>query len=271
VSGNFLNFSRVDRASRTVHVSTDGLGPVILGTGAAGIMGRSESVGTASLGANEIAVKVADRSTWKMIESGVYKGLSIAWRGLVKAKLIVDLCFADRPANESEGIAMFAKQLRQPRQARGETYRLCDVMKGTRPAPHTQPSIAEFRKMSTVQKSAVQTDAMVFQLVDPALRSRVFAARMNATNGRNDPADDETRAAILQMESAGELDTSVAAALLRLMDAPDPASGFEARDVGLSEATEGLSDRPGDYYDPTKPAKAVWADLQRVVRGAGLR
>jgi len=154
--------------------------------------------------------------------------------------------------------------------ARG--YRLIDVMAGPLPNAGRNPSIAEFGKMSRLEKTTVSTDAsdaLMFSSVDPALRSRVFGARKNVTNGVHDPADDALRDEIARMGASGELDASVAAALLRLIPVPAMATGFESRDIPYSEASEGLSDSPRSYYDPAFPSPGksarVWDELRSVV------
>jgi hypothetical protein len=63
------------------------------------------------------------------------------------------------------------------------------------------------------------------------------------------------------MEEAGDLDTSVAAALLRLINPPDMTTGFTARDIPYSEATEGASGGSRSYYDPTRPSPGKSADI----------
>ena len=154
--------------------------------------------------------------------------------------------------------------------ARG--YRLCDVMRGPLPNAGGNPSLAEFGKMSWLEKTTVSTDAsdaLIFSSVDPALRSRVFGARKNVTNGVHDPADDELRDEIARMGATGELDASVAAALLRLVSVPPMATGFEARDIPFSEASEGGSESPRSYYDPAFPspgkAAGLWDELRRTI------
>ncbi len=154
--------------------------------------------------------------------------------------------------------------------ARG--YRLIDVMRGPLPNSGGNPSIAEFGKMSWLEKTTVSTDAsdaLIFSSIDPALRSRVFGARKNVTNGVHDPADDALRDEILRMGSTGELDATVAAALLRLIDPVEMATGFEARDIPYSEASEGGSDSPRSYYDPAFPspgkAAGLWDEVRRTI------
>jgi hypothetical protein len=132
----------------------------------------------------------------------------------------------------------------------------------------SHPSLAEFGKMSDIRKAVVSTDAkdaLVYQSVEPGLRSRVFQARLNASRGVVTKEDSQLKDRIVAMQECGDLEPMVAAALLRLInDAPAPASGFTARDVPFEERGGQVGGE--SFYDPTRPAKAAGGDLDSVLR-----
>lgn len=98
-------------------------------------------------------------------------------------------------------------------------------------------------------------DAAIFQDLDPGLKSRVFQAGKNSANGKPTSEDSALEAQIEAMLEAGELEPSVAAALLRICNtAPDQETGFSVLNPSLSTRSDGGSDAPTRYYDPRGPA-----------------
>ena len=85
----------------------------------------------------------------------------------------------------------------------------------------------------TVSKS--ETDAAIFADLDPALRSRVFEAALNAANGIKTPEDKLLEQQIERMLDNGQLEPNVAAALLRMCNGQigekRNLTGAQARDV----------------------------------------
>jgi hypothetical protein len=108
-------------------------------------------------------------------------------------------------------------------------------------------------------------DAAIFADIDPGLQSRVFQAAKNSANGKSTPEDAALKDEITAMLEAGEIEPSVAAALLRTCNtAPDQETGFQVLNPSLSTRTDGASDAPTRYYNPFSPAGAGY-------KGAGDR
>ncbi len=139
---------------------------------------------------------------------------------------------------------MFAAQQRQL--GRGQlcahkSYRLADLWGGGNPG-------------SPLMRKGAK-DAAIFQDLDAGLKSRVFVAGKNSANGKSTPEDSALKDQITAMLEAGELEPSVAAALLRICNsAPDPETGFGVLTPSLSTRTDGASDSPTRYYNPFGPA-----------------
>ena len=106
---------------------------------------------------------------------------------------------------------------------------------------------------SAMRKGA--RDAIVFEDLDPGMQNRVFQAGKNSANGKSTPEDSALKDEITAMLEAGELEPSVAAALLRICNtAPEPETNFGTLIPSLSTRTDGESDAPTRYYDPMGPA-----------------
>jgi hypothetical protein len=133
---------------------------------------------------------------------------------------------------------MFAKQF--------ETYRIGDAMKI---AAH----MGDGSDQVTIRKK--QSDAIMFANLSPALRSRVFQAALEASNGKRTR---ESKLFELQIETlleSGKLEPSVAAALLRVVNTePMPEAGFETLNPSLTTRSDGASGQPDYYYDSHRPA-----------------
>ena len=138
-------------------------------------------------------------------------------------------------------------------------YRICDVWKGSRRSTPTYPTLGAMSKMGLVDRMTVsksETDAAIFADLDPALRSRVFEAALNAANGIKTPEDKLLEQQIERMLDNGQLEPNVAAALLRMCNGqigekPD-LTGAQARDV--PGADRGHDPGARDDLDPTRPA-----------------
>jgi hypothetical protein len=99
------------------------------------------------------------------------------------------------------------------------------------------------------------SDAAIFADLDPDLKGRVLQAAKESANGKKTVESKVLEAQIEAMLEAGELEPSVAAALLRICNtAPDQETGFSVLNPSLSTRSDGGSDARERYYNPRGPA-----------------
>ena len=123
-----------------------------------------------------------------------------------------------------------------------KSYRLADLWGGGNPG-------------SPLMRKGAK-DAAVFQDLDPGLKARVFSAAKRSANGKSTPEDEVLKDEIAAMLESGELQPSVAAALIRTCNrAPEPETNFGTLSPSLSTRSDGASDAPNRYLRSNGPRR----------------